>query len=445
MFQQLSDNLGGVFKQLRGHGKITEKNVSDAMREVRMALLEADVEFGVAKEFVASVKEKALGEGVLRSVTPGQQIVKIFQDELAVLLGGDASPLDLNPPARILVVGLNGAGKTTTTAKLALHLKKEGRRPVMVACDLVRPAAIEQLVSLGKQIDVPVHAPEPGEKDVIKVARDGIRFAEEQNATVTLFDTAGRQEVDGDLLAELKALEKEVGGKEVLLVADSATGQQAVKVASAFQETVPLTGLVLTRVDGDARGGAALSMRKVTELPIKFTGEGEKLNMLSPFHPDRMASRILGMGDVVSLVETAAEAIDEQEAQRMADKMRKAKFDFDDFLTQMRMLRKMGPLENVLGMLPGMGKMSALPVDEKQMRRTEAIVLSMTPKERKHPEIIKASRRKRIAKGSGTSITQVNQLLKQFAMMRKMMGSKGKMKKMMQQMGGGGFPGGKGF
>lgn len=445
MFNQLSDNLEGVFKKLRGHGKISEKNVSDAMREVRMALLEADVDFKVAKEFIARVKEKSLGEVVLKSITPGQQIIKIFQDELAALLGGDSEPIDLNPPGRILVVGLNGAGKTTTSAKLALLLRKQGRRPVLAACDLVRPAAIDQLATLGKQVDVPVFTPEPGEKDAVKVAKQAMKFAEDQAATVTIFDTAGRQEVDADLIEELKQVYKVVQPREVLLVVDSATGQQAVNVAKTFLEAVGVTGIVLTKIDGDARGGAALSMRSVTNVPIKFIGEGEKMSALSEFHPDRMAGRILGMGDVVSLVESTMEAIDQDEAMKMAERMKRSQFDFNDFLSQMKMMKRLGPLENVLGMLPGMGKVADLPIDGRQMGRTEAIVLSMTPKERSRPEILNASRRKRIARGSGVSITQVNQFIKQFAQMRKLMKSKGKMKKLMKQMGGGGggkLPGG---
>jgi signal recognition particle subunit SRP54 len=438
MFSQLSNQLESAFKKLRGHGRISESNVTEAMREVRMALLEADVDFKVAKDFIAHVKEKALGTEVLNSVTPGQQIVKIFHDELTQVLGGDSAPLDLNPPARIVMAGLNGAGKTTTSAKLAQLLKKEGRRPVLVACDLIRPAAIDQLVTLAKQIDVPVYAPSKDEKDVLKVAAAGLRFAAEQQATVTIFDTAGRQDLDRELIEELKKLCALLEPKEVLLVADSATGQQAVNVAKTFQEAVKLTGIVLTRVDGDARGGAALSMRTVTGLPVKFIGEGEKLNQLSVFHPQRMAGRILGMGDVVSLVEAAAENIDQNEAAKMADRLKRGEFDFNDLLSQMKMLRKLGPLENLLGMLPGMSKLGPLSVDEKQMRRTEAIVLSMTPKERSRPEIINGSRRKRIAKGSGTSVPAVNQLLRQVSDMRKLMRSKGKMRKMMKQMGGGG-------
>lgn len=445
MFNSLSDNLQETFKKLRGHGKLSEKNISDALREVRLALLEADVEFSVAKDFIARVKEQALGEAVVKSIKPGQQIVKIFNDELAELLGGDAAPLDLNPPARLLMVGLNGAGKTTTSAKLALHLRKEGRRPLLVACDLYRPAAVDQLATLGKQIDIPVFQPEPGETDVVKVAKAALRWAEDQNGTVVIFDTAGRQEVDENLIGELRGLRDFLDPKETLLVADSATGQQAVNVAQTFNESIGLTGLVLTKLDGDARGGAALSMRSVTSQPIKFAGVGEKLSDFEAFVPDRMAGRILGMGDVVGLVERAAEVIDQEEALRMADKMKKASFDFDDFLSQMRMMNKMGGMTSILGMMPGMGdKMKGMDVDEKRMKHVEAIVLSMTPKERRRPEIIKASRRKRIASGSGTSVTQVNSLLKQFGQMRKMMRSKGKMNQMMKQMGGMGGTGGMG-
>ena len=441
MFANLSDSLQETFKKLRGHGKITESNISDALREVRLALLEADVELSVAKDFIARVKEKALGESVLRTISPGQQIVKIFNDEIAALLGGDASPLDLNPPARILLVGLNGAGKTTTSAKLALHLRKEGRRPLLIACDLYRPAAIDQLVTLAKLIDVPVFRPEPGETDVLKVAKEALKWAEQQNGTVLIFDTAGRQDVDEALVEELRQLHRLLDPRETLLVADAATGQQAVSVAKTFDGIIGLTGLVLTKLDGDARGGAALSMRSVTGKPIKFAGVGEKLSDFEAFVPDRMAGRILGMGDIVGLVEKAAEAIDENEALRMAERFKRADFDFNDFLSQMRMMKKMGGLSSLLGMLPGMGdKLKGVDLDEKRMKRTEAIVLSMTPMERTRPEIIKASRRRRIAMGSGTSVTQVNQLLKQFGDMRKMMRNKGKMNQMMKQFGGGKRP-----
>jgi len=451
MFQSLSDNLEGVFKKLRGHGKLSEKNISDAMREIRLALLEADVEFSVAKEFINNVKERSLGEAVLKSVKPGQQIVKIFNDELAKLLGGDAATIDLNPPARVLVVGLNGAGKTTTSAKLALHFKKDGRRPLLIGCDLARPAAIDQLAQLGRQIDVPVFTPEPGATDVVKVAKQALKWVEQQDGTVTIFDTAGRQEIDDDLVQELKKLRDFLEPREVLLVADAATGQQAVSVATHFDDAIGITGLILTKLDGDARGGAALSMRSVTQKPIKFAGVGEKLSQLEEFVPDRMAGRILGMGDVVGLVEKAAEAFDEDEAIKMAKKLKTAQFDFNDFLSQMQMMKKMGGLQDLLGMIPGMGKqMGNLPVDDSKMKQTEAIILSMTPKERTRPQIINGSRRKRIAGGSGTSVMQVNQLLKQFGQMRKMMRSKGKMRKMMKQFGGmgggggGGLPGGMG-
>ena len=443
MFSSLSDNLQETFKKLRGHGKLSEKNISDALREVRLALLEADVEFSVAKEFIAKVKEQAMGEKVLKSIKPGQQIVKIFNDELAELLGGDAAPLDLNPPARILMVGLNGAGKTTTSAKLALHLRKEGRRPLLVACDLYRPAAVDQLVTLAKQIDVPVFRPEAGEKSVLKVAKQALKWADDQNGTVIIFDTAGRQEVDDALIQELKDVRDFLDPKETLLVADSATGQQAVSVAQTFDEQIGVTGLVLTKLDGDARGGAALSMRSITQKPIKFVGVGEKMSDFEAFVPDRMAGRILGMGDVVGLVEAAAEAVDQDEALRMAERMKKNKFDFEDFLAQMRMMNRMGGMQSLMGMIPGMkDKLQGVDLDEKRMKHLEAIILSMTPRERTRPEIIKASRRKRIAAGSGTSVTQVNALLKQFGQMRKMMRSKGKMSKMMKHFGGGGAGGG---
>lgn len=452
MFSLLSDKLEGVFKQLRGHGKLSEKNISDALREIRMALLEADVEFSVVKTFMAAVKEKAVGEAVLRSITPGQQIVKVFHDELTSLLGGDPAPLDLNPPGRILMVGLNGAGKTTTSGKLALHLKKQGRRPVLVACDLVRPAAIEQLAALGRQVDIPVYTPPAGQRDVLAVAKEALAWAENLQATVVIFDTAGRQEVDEPLLAELKGLRDYLAPREVLLVADAATGQQSVSVAQTFDQAVGLSGIILTKLDGDARGGAALSMRSVTQKPVKFIGVGEKLSQLEAFVPDRMANRILGMGDVVSLVEKAAEAFDQEEAMNMAQRMMSAQFDFNDFLGQIRMMRKLGPMQEILGMIPGIKKqMGNMNVDEKRVKHLEAIVLAMTPKERKRPEIINGSRRRRIATGSGTSVPMVNQTIKQVGEMRKLMKNKGKMKQMMKQLGGGGgggfpgMPGGKGF
>ena len=434
MFSQLGDKLQDIFKDLRGHGSISETNISDAMRQVRLALLEADVDYQVAKNFVARIKEKALGEEVLRSVTPGQQVVKIFHDELAALLGGDAAPLNLEKPARILMVGLNGAGKTTSSAKLALLLKKQGRAPLLIACDLQRPAAIEQLATLGRQVEVPVYTPSPDEKDVKRAAAASLEWAAQQGGNVQIFDTAGRQEIDTALIEEIKQLKEFLKPQEVLLVADAATGQQAVSVATHFHEALGITGIILTKLDGDARGGAALSMREVTQRPIKFAGVGEKLDQFEVFVPDRLAGRILGMGDIVGLVEKAAEAIDEEEAARMEQKLRTASFDFNDFLAQFKMMRKLGPLENILGMLPGMGNMKDMNVDEKQLKRTEAIVLSMTDQERRRPDILNARRRQRIARGSGSSVTQVNDLLQRFNQMRKLMKNTGKMKRMMAQM-----------
>jgi signal recognition particle subunit SRP54 len=434
MFSQLSDKLQDIFKEFRGHGTISESNIDAALREVRLALLEADVDFQVAKKFIARVREKSLGEAVLRSITPGQQIVKIFHDELTALLGGDAAPLNLEKPGRILLVGLNGSGKTTSSAKLALFLKKQGHAPALIACDLQRPAAIEQLATLGKQIDVPVYAPSPGEKDVQRAAAAALEWQGRQETNIDIFDTAGRQEIDQALIQELKELKAFLHPQEILLVVDAATGQQAVSVATHFNDALEITGIILTKLDGDARGGAALSMREVTRRPIKFAGTGEKLDQFEPFIPERLAGRILGMGDVVGLVEKAAEALDEEEAVRMERKLRNASFDFNDFLAQFKMMRKMGPLENILGMLPGVSNVQGLSVDEKQLKRTEAIVLSMTSEERTHPGILNARRRQRIARGSGNTVTEVNELLRRFGQMRKMMKSAGKMKKMMAQM-----------
>ena len=435
MFPQLSDKLQEIFKDLRGHGVIGEANVDAALRQVRIALLEADVDFQVARKFIARVKEKALGENVLRSITPGQQIVKIFYDELTVLLGGDAEPLRLVDQTRILIVGLNGSGKTTSAAKLALLLKKQGRMPSLVACDLQRPAAIEQLATLGKQIDVPVHVPDSGEKNVQRVAAAAVKTTRTTVAPgVQIFDTAGRQEIDEALMDELKALKEFLQPHEILLVADAATGQQAVSVASGFDAALSITGIILTKLDGDARGGAALSMREVTHRPIKFVGTGEKLDQFELFIPDRLAGRILGMGDVVSLVEKAAEAVEAEDAARLERKLRTASFDFNDFLAQFKMMRRMGPLENILGMLPGMSNVQGLSIDEKQLKRTEAIVLSMTKEERTRPDILNARRRQRIARGSGSTVTEVNDLLRRFDHMRKLMKNAGKMKKMMAQM-----------
>ncbi|MCU0797944.1 MAG: signal recognition particle protein [Akkermansiaceae bacterium] len=454
MFSSLTDSLDKTFRNLRGVGKISEKNITDALRDIRLALLEADVEFTVAKTFIEHVKEKAMGAEVLKSVKPGEQIVKIFHDEIKDLLGGDYEPLRLDPPGRVFLCGLNGAGKTTTAGKLANRLKKEGHKPVLVACDLYRPAAIDQLATLAAQIGVPVYTPDASEKDVVKAARDALAWAESQPHDVIIFDTAGRQEIDEVLIEELKRLHKFLQPGETLLVADAATGQGAVSVARHFDEAVGITGIILTKLDGDARGGAALSMRAVTGKPIKYAGEGEKLDQLFEFHPERMAGRILDMGDVVGMVEQVAQRIDEKDAMKSIERMASGQFDFYDFLDQMKMISKLGDMKGLMSLLPGFNKIKKqLPdaaFDNSRMKRTEAIVLSMTPDERRRPEIIKASRRRRIAAGSGVNIIEVNRLLKQFGEMRKMMRSPGKMKKMMGGLGGmpgmggagkGGFPG----
>ena len=448
MFPQLSDKLQEIFKELRGRGVISESNIDAALRQVRLALLEADVDFQVARKFIARVKEEALGEAVVRSITPGQQIVKIFHDELTALLGGDSAPLHLEDQGRILMVGLNGSGKTTSSAKLARFLQKQDYAPVLVPCDLQRPAAIEQLVALGKQIDVAVAAPDPEKKNAQRAAAAALGQSGGRSScdaarnpglagarpSIYIFDTAGRQEINEALIEELKELKEFLQPQETLLVVDAATGQQAVSVATHFNNALAITGIILTKVDGDARGGAALSMREVTRRPIKFVGTGEKLDQLELFIPERLAGRILGMGDVVGFVEKAAEAAEAEDAARLERKMRTASFDFNDFLAQFKMMRRMGPLENILGMLPGMSNVQGLSIDEKQLKRTEAIVLSMTNEERARPDILNARRRQRIARGSGCTVTEVNDLLRRFDQMRKMMKSAGKMKKMMAQL-----------
>ncbi len=440
MFEQLSDRFQAIVKQMRGEARLSEQNVADAVRQVRLALLEADVHFQVVKAFTARVKEKAIGGEVIRTINPGQQIIKIFHDELVSILGGDTqAELDLSKPGHILIVGLNGAGKTTSAGKLAAWLKKKGRMPALVPCDLRRPAAIEQLKTLGQQIDVPVFSPAPGENNMVRVARASREWLEGGvRANVVLFDTAGRQEVNEEMMSELDALKEYLRPKEILLVVDAATGQQAVNVADIFHKHMGLTGIILTKLDGDARGGAALSIRHVIGCPIKFAGTGEKLDQFELFHGDRLAGRILGMGDVVSLVEKAAEAVDFDDAKKMEERLRKAEFNFDDFLTQMRMLRKMGPLENLLGMMPGMNTFQgSSAANEKQLKRTEAIVLSMTADERRRPGILNAKRRQRIARGSGTTVTEVNTLLQRFNQMKKMMKNTGKLKRMLSQASGG--------
>ncbi len=429
MLEQLSQNLEGVFKKLRGQGKLSESNISDAMREVRRALLEADVNYKVVRTFINSVKEKALGSDVLRSITPGQQIVKIIHEELITLLGEKTADLELSGnPAIILLVGLQGSGKTTTSAKLARNLRKTGRQPLLVACDVYRPAAITQLQVLGKQLDIPVYADE-GNQDVVQIARDAIRESVRYPANVVIVDTAGRLHVDTDMMDEVKRLQQALKPAETLFVADAMTGQDAVNAAGTFADTVDLTGVILTKLDGDARGGAALSVREVTGKPIKYIGVGEHLDKLETFHPDRMAGRILGMGDIVSLVEKAQQDIDVEEAAKLEEKMLKNTFDLEDFKQQLKQLKNMGSIGDLMSMIPGVKGIKDVDIDEKRLTRIEAIINSMTLVERHRPQILDGSRRKRIAKGSGTKVQDVNQLIKQFQSMRKMMKKFGKMNK----------------
>jgi len=444
MFDTLSGKLQGAFKNLRGLGKISEENVTESLREVRLALLEADVNFKVAKGFIARVKEKSLGEEVLASVQPGQQIVKIIHDELVALLGDTNAQLETGGnPSCLMMVGLHGAGKTTSSGKLAKLLKKQGRQPMLVAADVYRPAAMEQLETLAQQVGVPVVALK-GEKDVGKIAKAALEAARAQACNVLIFDTAGRLQVDENLVQELVDLKAIIKPQEILLVLDAATGQEAVSVATHFDEALGITGSILTKLDGDARGGAALSMKSVTGRPIKFVGVGEKLDEFEAFHPERMAGRILGMGDVVSLVEKAAEAIDEDEAKRMEEKMRKGNFTLEDFLEQMRAMKKMGPLENIVGMLPGGDqalKGADLDKGQKEMSRMEALICAMTIQERRNPNILNASRRKRIAIGTGVKVSELNGVLNKFFEMQQMMKKMGKMQKMLAKMGGGGLGG----
>ena len=438
MFQTLSDKLQSVFKDLRGFGKLTEKNVADALREVRMALLEADVNYKVAKDFIERTKQRALGQEVLTSITPGQQIVKIVHDELVALMGGETGGAPGGhalPAGNWMMVGLHGSGKTTTCGKLAKWLAKQGRKPLLVACDVHRPAAIDQLETLGQQLQIPVFS-KRDEKDVLKICKQAVAFAQAQDRNVVIFDTAGRLHIDEELVQELVRMKGALAPQEILLVADSATGQEAVNIAEHFDKALEITGIVLTKLDGDARGGAALSMRAVTNKPIKFAGTGEKLEDLEAFQAERMAGRILGMGDVVGLVEKAQDAFDAKKAEELQGKIADQSLNLEDFLSQLQQLKKLGPLENLLGMLPGMGKMQDLSVGESQLKRTEAIIQSMTPVERQRPEILNAGRRTRIARGSGTSVAEVNDLLKQFNAMKKMMKEMGKMQKAMARKGG---------
>lgn len=443
-FEGLADRLQNALQKIRGKGKLTEADVNEMMREVRLALLEADVNFKVVKDFIKRVKERAVGQEILKSLTPGQQVIKIVHDELKELMGGEQSKIQAanKPPTVVMMVGLQGAGKTTTTGKLANYLRKKyNRKPLLVAADVYRPAAIDQLETLGKQLNMPVFS--LGDKvSPVEIAKQALEKAKAEHHDYVLIDTAGRLHVDEDLMQELVDIKEAVHPDEILLVVDAMTGQDAVNVATNFNERLQITGVILTKLDGDTRGGAALSIRSVADTPIKFVGMGEKLDQLEPFHPDRMASRILGMGDVLTLIEKAQANIDAEKAKEIEKKMRTATFTFDDFLEQLHQVKKMGPLNELIAMIPGLNKVKGLQniqVDEKQLAHVEAIIQSMTREEKEHPEIINASRRKRIAAGSGRPLQEVNRLIKQFEEMRKMMKQfsnmqKGKGKKK------GGFP-----
>ena len=423
MFESLGDRLQNAIHKIKGYGKITEDNISDMMREIRLALLEADVNYKVVKGFTNTVKEKALGEEVASSINPGDLFVKIVKDELTELLGGEQADICLKGnPAVLMLVGLQGAGKTTAIGKLANFLrKKHAKKPLLVACDIYRPAAIDQLKQIGKQLNMEVY--EEGKKDPVEISRNDINYAKENHYDYVLIDTAGRLHIDEELMDELENIRTAVNPDEILLVIDSMMGQDAINVITGFHDRLPLTGVILTKLDGDTRGGVALSVRHLTHVPIKFIGVSEKLDGLDSFDPERMAGRILGMGDIVSLVEKATEAIDEKEAEKTAKRMQQGKFDLEDFLSTMKQMKKLGPLENLLKLFPGAKKMGLtnVKIDPKQLAHIEAIVLSMTPKERRHPEIIKASRKTRIAQGSGRSVQEVNKLLQQFDQMKKMM------------------------
>ena len=423
MFENLGDRLQSAMDKIKGYGKITEDNINEVTREIRLALLEADVNYKVVKEFINNVKEKALGEEVVKSLKPGEQFVKIVKDELVELLGGDTKDLNvIGNPATLMMVGLQGSGKTTTIAKLAnLLRKKYHKKPLLVACDVYRPAAIDQLKQLGKELNIEVY--DEGNNNPVEISKNAINYAKENKYDYVLIDTAGRLHIDEQLMDELKNINAAINIDEILLVVDSMVGQDAVNVIEGFNSKLPLTGAILTKMDGDTRGGAALSIRHLTNIPIKFIGTSEKMNGLEVFHPERMASRILGMGDLMSMIERAEEVIDEKEAKESAKKLQAGKFDFEDFLGYMKQIKKLGPLENLIKMIPGAKKMGLnnIKVDPKDMAHIEAIILSMTPYERRHPEVIKASRKRRIAAGSARSVEEVNRLIKQFEQMKKMM------------------------
>lgn len=432
MFENLSDRLQDVVHKIKGYGKITEENISEMMREIRLSLLEADVNYKVVKEFTNNVKEKALGEEVNKSLNPGELFVKIVKDELTELLGGENTPLNVSGnPATLMLVGLQGSGKTTTIGKLANYLRKNNKKkPLLVACDVYRPAAIDQLKQIGKELNIEVYS--EGKGNPVEISKNAIKYSKDNGYDYVLIDTAGRLQIDESLMEELDNIQKEVNPDETILVIDSMMGQDAINVINGFNDKIKLSGVILTKLDGDTRGGVALSVKHLTNLPIKFIGVSEKMDGLTPFYPERMASRILGMGDILSIVEKVQDEIDEKEAEKTAKKMMKGNFDLEDFLNQLNQIKKLGPLENILKLLPGAKKMGLnnVNIDPKDIAHVEAIVLSMTKEERRNPEILKASRKQRIAKGSGRSVEEVNRLLKQFDMMKQMMKqfSNGKMK-----------------
>lgn len=438
-FEGLSSKLQDITKRLRGKARITESDLKEMLREVKLALLEADVNYMIVKEFIASVQEKALGQDVLKSLTPGQQVIKIVKDELVGLLGGTESKINFtpNPPTVIMLVGLQGSGKTTTAGKLANLLRKQGKKPLLVACDVYRPAAIKQLQVVGAQLNIPVFANEQS-KDVVHIAKQAMSTAMSKLNDVVILDTAGRLHIDEELMQELKNVKANVKPHEILLVVDSMTGQDAVNVAKSFNENLGIDGVVLTKLDGDTRGGAALSVKKVTGRPIKFAATGEKLSDIEVFHPDRMAQRILGMGDVLSIIEKAEESFDLEEAEKIEKQLKKKEFDLDDYLTQLRQIKKMGSFSSLLKLVPGMNQLKDVKIDDKEFVRIEAMICSMTKAERKNPKLLNGSRRVRIAKGSGTSVQEINKFMKSFEMTQKMMkqmqNNKGGMKKMMKGM-----------